>query len=161
MNMVTQETCWYPGATYQINSRQCPDPDLCVCFALFHSLESSQTIEVLGVYHAFSGQSTLFSQCFQRSWHFAIENIYTTLYSLYQCCFQYLLLKYSGHIKIGNDKGCLTYRHTSINGKVNALSINDLLVVVICYFNPMDLLQMKLNLKKNAAVNNKACGKMA
>lgn len=125
MNMVTQETSWYPGVTYQINSRQCPDPDLCVCFALFHSLESCQTIEVLEfTMHSVDNPPPSVS-VFQGSWHFAIENIYTTLYSLYQCCFQYLLLKYSGHIKIGNDKGCLNYRHTSINGKVSfAYSIN-------------------------------------
>lgn len=85
MNMVTRESR-YPGATYWIYSRQCPDLFKCVCFALFNSLESSQTIEVLLEFTMLSVDNPSVS-VFQRSWHFAIQNIYTTLSFLYQCCF--------------------------------------------------------------------------
>lgn len=64
MNMVTQEPR-YPGATYQIYSRQCPDPDLFM--RLLCTFQQPRIISdhrsLFDVCHAFSGQSTRSTQC--------------------------------------------------------------------------------------------------
>lgn len=115
------------GNTLDLQSTVSKSRFVCVCLTRFHCPESSQTIEVLlelTTMHSADNSPSSVSHCLPEE--LALCNTKYLHYFIFFISMLFLefALKYSGHIKIGNDKGCPSYRHTSIN---------PYLITLLCY----------------------------